>query len=205
MDDASVGATLAGLEDVSNVLLLTSEFGAGCPETCGTLLEPSDGESVSVVGVAVAVTPDEWASRVMERLSPPPTDVCVVAVGEETRSAATESAGVTPTGDACVKRVASASNLTEVGVRLTECIEDAAADELTLCFSSLTALLPHVEIRLAFQFLNVLTSLVGANDGLAHYHLDPAAAEERDVAKLRPLFDAIVERDADGDLVVRTR
>lgn len=205
MDEEEVGASLARRAGVSNVLVLS-------PATenrrdCLSLLDPANAGALSVVGVTVGRTPDEWVADVPGALDDPPERVCVVAVGEETRSVAAGSPAPSSPSDACVKHVASPSNLTEVGVRLTECIEatEDAPGRLTLCFDSLSGVLPHVEGRTAFQFLHVLTGHVAASGGLAHYHLDPSVTDEMEVARLRTLFDAIVERDADGDVSVRTR
>lgn len=207
MDDTPVSDSLAARSDVSNVLLLSSAFERGGPMSCPSFLEPTDAEPVSVVAVTVAATPDEWVSDVLGEVGAPTSTVCVVAVGDDNRSVAAGGTTAAPMAEVPVKQVASPGNLTALGVRLTECIEAAGEEpgRLTLCFESLSALLPHVEVRTAFQFLNVLTSLVGANDGFAHYHLDPEATDGGALAKLRPLFDAFVERDGSDGVTVRTR
>lgn len=207
MDDADVSDSLAGRPDVSNVLLVSPAFDREGPMACPSYLEPSDASHVSVVGVTVVSTLDEWATGVLGDLGARPEHVCVVVVGEEARSvAASGEPASLPHEGIDVKHVASPGNLTEIGVRLTECIEaiEPDAGTFTLCFESLTALLRHADVRTVFQFLNVLTSLVESNAGFAHYHLDPEAAGELDVARLRPLFDAVVEREG-GDVTVRTR
>lgn len=208
MDDPPVGSSLVGRPDVTNVLLLSTVFDREGPLACPSYIEPPADDTPLVVGVAVISTPDEWLSDVVGSLDDRPERVCVVAVGEEVRSVADSGEQApTPLTDVCVKQVAAPGNLTAMGVRITECIEsmEGTTGQLTLCFEDLTVLLQHADVRTVFKFLNVLTSLVAANDGFAHYHLDPTAVGRLDVAKLRSLFDAVVDRNDDGDVTVRAR
>jgi hypothetical protein len=38
---------------------------------------------------------------------------------------------------------------------------------------------------------------------VSHYHLDPSAHEDGTIGTLRPIFDVIVDVDADGNVEVR--
>lgn len=109
-------------------------------------------------------------------------------------------------GDATV-RIASAEgeDLGELLAGVEDAVasfEDDAGDlspaELRLCFDSLTPLATDYDDRAVERFLADLTDAVERVDGMGHYHVSGAYADEA-VSWLEPLFDAVVEvRRVDG-------
>lgn len=80
----------------------------------------------------------------------------------------------------------------------------ASDGRIAVCFHSVSDLLQHVGVERAFRFLHVLLVRLGSVDARAHFHLDPARHDDRTVAILSGLFDAVVEVGED-EVAVRRR
>lgn len=98
-------------------------------------------------------------------------------------------------------------DLTGLGVTLSGALERCSAGgvESALCFDSLTVVLQFVEPRIVFQFLHTLAGLIRTAGTRTHFHLDPTAVDERTVATLKSLFDALVTVDTDGRVSVQSK
>jgi hypothetical protein len=108
--------------------------------------------------------------------------------------------------DYTVDHVGSPQNLTRLGVRITDCLDEWAETapdrQVAVCFQSVSTLLQYVEVPQAFKFLNVVTERCRATDAIAHYHLDPHAHDESTIETLVDLFDVVVEYE-DGEWIAR--
>lgn len=99
-----------------------------------------------------------------------------------------------PDWNASVKRVASPSDLTEIGMAVGSVL-DSWADTgapVTVCFHSVSALLQYAESRRVFRFLHLLTSRLGTTDARAHFHFDPGMHDDQEAATVRAVFDGVV-------------
>jgi hypothetical protein len=90
------------------------------------------------------------------------------------------------------------NDLTGQGIAIAEALN--AGTEV--CFDSLTALLQYADRERAFQFLHSLGERCAAASATIHYHLDPATTDEKTVAAMSTLMDAVVDTEA-GELRVR--
>lgn len=188
--------------DTHNVLLLAPPMDGCDGDGCIDLLtvEPPDGEDV--LFVTFVESPDErletWRSRAGNA---PPAKIGFVNVADATRSAAAASQ---PTGGArgglSIRSVSSPGNLTDLGIEVSRYLSewDGDGNRTVVCFHSLTTLLQYVDLQRAFRFFHVLTGRVRATDGLAHYHMDPSAHDERTINTLKTLFDGVAEWDGAG-------
>lgn len=194
-------APLSTVRAPGNVLLLAPSMSRGqdvCP-TVGTA--PADGSNLLVVLLngPIASRLDRW--RRHEGL---PDEVRVVCC-EETRGATTAADGTTVTtvADAAIpiRTVSSPANLTALGLAIEGHLDAWAGDgtRVDVCFDSLTTLLHYVDVKRAFRFLHTLTSGIRGTDGLAHFHIDPNAHDERTLAVVESLFDATYRYDGAAD------
>ena len=90
------------------------------------------------------------------------------------------------------------SDLTGQGIAIAE----ALSPETVVCVDSLGALLQYVNREQAFQFVHTLGERCAESSAAMHFHLDPAAVDERTVATLSLPMDAVVDVDG-GDVTVR--
>ena len=106
----------------------------------------------------------------------------------------------TTTPDEVTVRTETPENLTAIGVKSNEFITDWAAQDIPIeaWFDSVSGLLHSTELGTAYRFLEVFTGRLRAANARGIYALRPDGHDETDVATITPLFDAIVQPEADG-------
>lgn len=194
MGDTDLQAEFAG---VGRVLLLGPTLGDGSQrDVCHSLLrDPSGGcLQVSLVRSADQVL-DEW--RATESGVPP--DLAIVTVDSGRGAPGTADGTV---DGVRVEHVSSASDLTGLGIAITQCLEGFEGESAAVCFDSLTVLLQYVDAEQAFRFLHVLSRYFDAADATLHVHLDPTTQDDQTLSTLASLFDAMA-RYEDGEWEVR--
>ena len=189
-------------EDAHNVLLLAPSMDACADDGCVDLLTVGPPGGEDVLFVSLVESPDErlaeWRSRAGNES---PAKVGFVTVGDTTRSAASTATTGAPTpggpDEITVRTVSNTGNLTDIGIEVSRFLAewDGDGNRTVVCFDSLTTLLQYVDLQRVFRFLHVVTGRVRATEGLAHYHLDPTAHDERTINTLKTLFDGLAEWD----------
>lgn len=201
-DEPGAGGELAAVTAPSTLLLCAPALSRG-HDAC-----PAVGRDGGEPGALLVVALNDTLERLLddlrgrERL---PETVSVITC-ETTRSVAgrsgiaTDGTGVATTiGRTTVytTTVSDPGNLTAIGLAVERCLSSCAAraDRVDVCFDSLTTLLHYVDTRQAFRFLHALLPAIDGGGGVAHFHVDPAAHDERTRATVRSLFDAAFEYD----------
>lgn len=182
--------------DATNVLVLASgeETPAPVPPAA---FDPSV-EEPFVLLVTCSRPPAALLSP-LRRTVGRPASTRVVAVGDGVRSAAEGSTGAAaaPDADGPVATVEHPADFTELGIRVRRAMEAWDGEgPLLVSVDSLTALLEHASVERTFRFLHVLTGQLSGTADTAQFYLDPAV-DDRSLATLRPLFDAVLRRDGE--------
>ena len=81
-------------------------------------------------------------------------------------------------------------------------VAETLAPGTAVCFDAVGALLQYADREQVFQFVHILAERCAEASATMHFHLDPAAVDERTVAALSTLMDAVVRVEA-GDVAVR--
>jgi len=191
---------LSELSDVSNVLLAAPSLGSAGQRVCDSLLTRTPPSETNVLVVTFGDTPQEWVEDWMDSVGVAPVRGGVVSIGQA------EAAVEDPSWAA--KTVENPSDLTGIGIELSELLSGmaTAADDdeyLVICFDSITSLLQYADLQHAFRFLHVVTGRVKTANGVGHYHLDPEAHDQQTLATLKGLFDAVVDVDEDGSVMIQ--
>lgn len=178
------------LDGATNILLEEPPLGES-RETCTSLLV--DGVPESNV---LFVTFTRQASTCVEQIDDEAAgSVGVLTVGDASASVEDETV-VTET-------VSTPSDLTGLGISIGQFLTEFDQPVL-VCFDSLTSMLQYVDIQTAYEFLHAITGQIHAAGARAHFHIDPSAHDEKDVAAITSLFDARVSL-ASEDRGVDTR
>ncbi|WP_436929298.1 DUF7504 family protein [Halosimplex halobium] len=198
-----------------NVLVCCPSFTGAEPRVCLDLLTPEGSTDVRALSVLFTQSPGEYVDTWQRIAGAFPTRMRIVTVDANARSNGSREGGGTDTSDdsggetgtdadRSVERVNSPHNLTRLGVRVTDCLDEweESPETVAVCFQSLTTLLQYVEVDNAVGFLDVVTDRCAAADAVAHYHIDPKAHDEQTVAKLSAVFDTVLEFD-DGEWTTR--
>jgi len=183
-------------EPGDSLLVLAPSFATSDPKTCsGLLARDGVGES-HVLCVTFTRSPEDHLVN-WRRHGNLPERASFVDVDASARSmdAFEKSGGDIGQDDVdvTVSGISSPENLTRLGVRVTNCLEELADDvedrQIVVCFDSITALLQYVELDQAFRFLHVVTERLADADAVAHFHVDPGAHDDETIETLRSLFD----------------
>jgi hypothetical protein len=185
----------------SNVLLLSESLDPAARETGFELLTPAEVSEQRVLAISYLDTPGDWLDRWTDSVGSLPAEVQLVLVGDtpagddDWRSPATGNVGVTR---------ASPTDLTGVGMAVSETLSawEETDDPVVVCVDSVTTMLQYAPLPTVFRFLHTICRRFASVGALAHFHLDPAAHDDKTVARLTHLFDALVRVD-EGDLTVR--
>lgn len=169
------------------------------PEQChDSVTAGAPGETNLLVVTYTA--PDVWIQQWRHQTDELPAELGIIAVGEQTRSTGPEGDLSTPVparapGQSVLTTVTSPTNLTGLGTAIDLYLEmwAGSAQQTVLCVDSLTALLQHVDVQTACDFLQRLRERVRALEATAHVHWDPTAHPEPTIERLKPLFDAVHE------------
>lgn len=200
---ASLGEELAGAH---NVLLQAPAMGHEDGDACSSLLSVAPADRSNVLCVTFNQTPDTRLEHWRAAGGPTdPADLGFVVIGDGTRSATAAQPFVDgPPGDDLGPKVVSVSSpadLTGLGIKLGNFFAEWADDsnQTLVCFHTLSTFLQYAELRAVYRFVHVLTGRVRSIGGIAHYHLDPSAHDERTVNTLKTLFNAVVEVSDEED------
>lgn len=176
-------------------------------ESTGTAGVPEAGRNVLLVSLTQQA--DDRLAVVRNRFGRLPEHVGVVSCTDQYGStistdspAAATSASRSDGGETSISVdvVEDPSDLPKLGIAITRMAEGLrTAGGIVVCVHSVTALLQYAEPQRVFRFIHVLQNQL---DGVRHYHMDSDAHDRQTIATLRPLFDRVVEFDADGTVTV---
>jgi hypothetical protein len=147
------------------------------------------------------------AGRTLLRVSfgPGPAD-CLDRCPVDDADRAVLAVGASPTegpDDVRVAAVSTPSDLAALGIKLSQFISETDG-ELTVCFDSVTAMLQHVDLETAYEFLHTVTRQCYLADARTHFHLDGDAHDAETVAAITSLCDARVDHDQTPPVRVRS-
>ncbi len=193
-------------------------------DATGVLLTgPTGGDRVTSAALSFLASPEpttnhvHWATMLRspedavrawtDHAAAPPASLTLIEVGETRRSFGEREGGVD--GDELsysTAYVEPPSDLTTLGVRLTEGLTSPATGRHRLWFESLSTLLQFVPPADAFRFVHTLTGRLTGSEAAVWFHLDPALHDPRAVHTFLSVCDAQVRVDVDAnELVVEQR
>lgn len=177
-----MGDTLTKLDGATNILLEEPSIGAG-RETCTSLL--GDGAAEPNI---LFVSFTRQASACVEQVEGKSVgSIGVITVGESS----------TPVDDSVVtESVSTPSDLTGLGINIGQFLSEFEAP-VFVCFDSVTSLLQYVDVQTAYEFLHAITGQIHAAGARAHFHIDPSAHDDQDIAAISSLFDGRVSLAAE--------
>lgn len=178
------------LNGAANVLLAEPSIGGG-RDVCTSLLVDEASESS-----VLFVTFTRQASDCVAQLDGESVgNIGVITVGDTSADVDDETV-VTET-------VSTPNDLTGLGISIGQFLSEFD-NQVLVCFDSLTSLLQYVDIQTAYEFLHAVIGQIHAADARAHFHIDPGAHGDQDVAAIASLFDARVSL-GDGEPEIQTR
>ncbi|MFB6179602.1 MAG: hypothetical protein ABEI77_07765 [Halorientalis sp.] len=184
-----------------NVLLLAPSIGGAERDACLDMLCQHRFETTRVVHVLYMESAVERYTQIERYCHHHPAESAVIAVGS---GGVVGQRGPEPPGEYFVETVTDAADLTGLGMALNQCLTewDESGAELALCFDSLSILLQYAEFERVFRFLHMLAGKLSEVDATGHFHLDPAAHDESEIARLTPIFDCVLAVEENGERTI---
>ena len=106
------------------------------------------------------------------------------------------------TGDTeYIKRVAGPMDLTGIGVRAGQLLNEFGGRSVRLCVDSLSTLLMYSGVQAVFRFMHVLMGRVAVSGALCACVVEEGMHDPQTIATLKQLFSAIIEVKVEGDVM----
>jgi KaiC/GvpD/RAD55 family RecA-like ATPase len=119
----------------------------------------------------------------------------------------TQQRGVESVADARVKYASSPVDMTGIGIKLSEFLqefdEERGIQRNRVLLHSVSTLLMYSNLQTVFRFLHVFTGRVQSAGAMGLYVLDETAHDDQTTNTLSQLFDATIEVDEDGGATLR--
>jgi KaiC/GvpD/RAD55 family RecA-like ATPase len=106
-----------------------------------------------------------------------------------------------------IKYTSSPVDLTGIGIKLSEFLQQFYADEgirrNRVMVHSLSTLLMYSDLQTVFRFLHVFTGRIQSVDGLGVFTIDSTVHDQQTISTLKQLFDGVIETDTEAEPTVR--
>ncbi len=180
------------LDGATNILLELPPMGGGQEVCTGLLSEGVTEPSVLYVSFTQQAQDciDQWEAGGAQA-----RNLGVITVGD--------ALSATDRDDITTESISTASDLTGLGIQIGQFLSEWDAP-VVVCFDSLTSMLQYVDFETAYEFLHAITGQVHAAGARAHFHVDPSAHDDTQIAGITALFDAKVSLEGE-EPEVRTR
>jgi hypothetical protein len=170
-----------------------ADVGSGSAGTVLYLAPGGDGE-----GCRRMLETEPSANLLRVAYGNPDGRVAAAAVAVDARSARVVSVGGGTRGEGDgVEVVEAPTDLTGLGITVGKCLRATEDGPTHVCFDSLTATLEFAEEPTAFEFLHVLGGQLYEHGAVGHFHVNPAAHDDRTIERAKSLVDAMVREDGD--------
>lgn len=99
-----------------------------------------------------------------------------------------------------VKYVSSPRDLTSIGIKFSELLDDIDDDGgVKVYVESVSTLLMHMDVQTVFRFLHVFTGQVKDVEGVGLFVINSESHSQQDISKLKQLFDGLIHLRETGD------
>lgn len=190
------------LREATNILLLAPSPHPMDVSTCMDLQTVTSPEETNVWSLGITLSANARIWQWEERVGCLPAGYEIITIGDRP--------GEQPETTSDIQNVTvlnEPGNLTQVGVKLTNALHRWQDDDrqTIVCLHSVTALMQYAGLTQVFKFLHKIKNEVEQADAIAHYHMDPNAHKEQTIAKIKQLFDTVIEIDRDDTWNITTR
>lgn len=202
MNDYSIGIkelddAIGGINKGSNIMLIGPPMSGKDAILNHIAYHGSKKEENAVI----IVTTRESASNILEKFKENKRDLPMSRIGIV--DCVTKSLGVPATENENVKIASSPVDLTGIGVKISQFLEEFMikkhVQKTQLQINSLSTILMYSNIQTVFRFLHVFTGRIKAAGALGIYVIDVGMHDEQAIATLKQLCDGMIEIKLEND------
>jgi len=195
IDIKELDDTIEGIKKGSNIMLIS-------PPMCGkeAILDNIINHMATKNEKAlIIVTTNEPPINILERLKKKKLDLLLSRIGIV--DSISNNFVTSDFENVTIKTVSSPADLTSIGVRIGEFIDDFSEKDMKIQIhiNSLSTILMYSNIQTIFRFLHYLTGRIKAAEALGIFAIDSGMHDQQTIATLKQLCDCMVEIKSEND------
>jgi len=196
-DGSTCRTTLPRDARTARTVLVVDRPGPDRKEACRAFFADRDLDDVNVLVVSLTGSAHDPIEAFRDHGLQVPRTLTIISPAGASDGSRTETGG-TGGKDVTVQYVQDPVELPKLGMRITRTLGEWDDDnEILICFDSLTELLHSVDLERVYRFVHILSDRLSTENARIHVHLEGDAFDDRTLAALRPLFDAVFEAPTD--------
>jgi hypothetical protein len=180
----------------ARTVLVVDRPGSDRQEACRAFFADRDLGEVNVLVVSLTGSAQDRIDAFDDHGLDVPNTLTVISPGGASGGSRTETVG-TGGKEVTVRTLKDPAELPKLGMQVTRTLDGWGDAEILICFDSLTELLRNVDLERVYRFVQVLSDRLSTEQAWIHVHLEGDAFDDRTLAALRPLFDAVFEAPTD--------
>jgi archaellum biogenesis ATPase FlaH len=195
IDIKELGETIEGIENGSNIMLMSPPFN-GKEDILDNIMHH---RAIKNENALIIVTTNEPAMAILERLKKKKYDLLLSRIGivdcVSKNSVDVNFENVT------IKTVNSPADLTGIGVRIGQFIEDFSKNDLKIQIhiNSVSTILMYSNLQTIFRFMHSLTGRIKAAEAFGIFVIDGGMHDSQTIVTLKQLCDCMVEIKCEND------
>lgn len=184
---------IGGINGGANIMLIGPPM-SGKDSILNTIISAGliSGEGIVYLSTKV---PGE---NILERFSSEPSSGNIGIV-----DCISKSLGIGGNDTAGIKRATSPVDLTGIGVRISQFMEDFQRKknikDIRLCINSLSTILMYSNLQTVFRFMHVFSGRITAMRAMGVYMVEHGMHDEQTIATLKQLFNGVIEVMIEND------
>ncbi len=184
---------LGAFEPDTNVLFLD-----GGPDICHSHLTGFPMDETNMLLVWLGQRLHRRVEQLFDQMEAHPSELALVARRDSVRHPNAVKSAMDDEPPITVERVSDPGDLPQLGISISQLIDDWHNRRVVVCLDSLTVLLQHAEPDRVFRFLHILHGRLSDVNASAHFHLDTRVHDIGTISTLNSLFDLTIEVSEGG-------
>ncbi len=189
IDIKELDDTIEGIKNGSNILLISPPM-SGKEDILDNMMYHRATKNEKAL---IIVTTNEPAIQILERFKKKKLDRLLSRIGIV--DCISKSFVDVDFENAIIKTVSSPADLTSIGVRIGQFIDDFSNNDLKIQIhiNSLSTILMYSNLQTIFRFMHYLTGRIKAAEALGIFVIDSGMHDQQTIATLKQLCDCMVE------------
>lgn len=196
IDIKDLDETIEGIKNGSNILLISPPMSRKEDILDNIMYH----KAIKNENALIIVTTNEPANHILERLKTKKLDLLLSRIGIV--DCVTKNFVDVDFENADIKTVSSPADLTSIGVRIGQFIDEFSKSHLKIQIhiNSLSTILMYSNIQTIFRFLHILTGRIKTAEALGIFVIDSGMHDQQTIVTLEQLCDCIVEIKSENDI-----
>ena len=195
IDIKELDDTIEGIKNGSNIMLISPPM-SGKEDILDNIMYH---RAIKNETALIIVTTNEPAINILERFKEKKLDLLLSKIGIV--DCISKDFVTADFENATIKTVSSPGDLTSIGVRIGQFIDDFSKNDLKIQIhiNSLSTILMYSNLQTIFRFMHYLTGRIKAAEALGIFAIDSGMHDQQTSTTLKQLCDCMVEIKSEND------